>query len=118
LIAARREVELELKKQKTSAEQATAREEKAHAKEKEAMAKVEAMMEQLKKKEKAINESRELLNANVSLFCSLFCSVPPSYEYMSIRMYECMFHLRMPLIVRLICCCCSLSTSTSTSFCV
>jgi hypothetical protein len=87
LIAARREVELELKKQKTSAEQATVREEKARAKEKEAMAKVEAMMEQLKKKEKAINESRELLNANVSLFCSLFCSVPPSYEYMSIRMY-------------------------------
>ena len=61
LVAARQEVENELKKQKEAAITASKRESEAHEKEKEAMQKVEEMMKELKRKETAIRESRQAL---------------------------------------------------------
>jgi len=61
LLAARREVEIELKKQRETAAEAMKREKEASKKEKEAMMKVESMMEELRKKEKAVSDSRQAL---------------------------------------------------------
>ena len=61
LLEARKEVEMELSKQRASAEHAAKREKEAQEKEREAMKKVEAMMAELKSKETAINKSRKAL---------------------------------------------------------
>ena len=61
LLAARREVELELEKQRHTAEEAKKKEKAAKEAERAAMEKVEAMMEELKAKEAAIAASQKEL---------------------------------------------------------